>query len=1722
MTGNLIARALYEFILERSRAPGTGAHGRLFFRLEGLTDAYPALIDMLQGSELTIGGRPAIVRTTGPIAGYESFALEPDKTATWYRNNLQSGQVLLLLSNKTTSDAQSLKDIFPITETVLADGEGLRHLIRAAFRDGYQLTEHDDKVLRDFLSSYQRTVHLPQLRDLARFLGEVNHLLIAGEHIERAIAQCLPYLGLFRYRELAEMLGSRAKTERALRELYRGASFGNELLAESEQRTLLERVKEDQFDDESAFGGLAQGEKCTILRQFLTRALTDETSRLAALGLDWSEVNRVLFKPPRKTQAEKLQDLAQALQRKLPVEDLPDFAQDVIRDLGSGQIPAEADLDRLAVEEHDQLGKPLTRRLRQLVKSRSYPYTDFIAGITIAAVELLTDNREDLAPGATLKVTFQTPEELNRDTDEALLAFRCLYDGIEAMFPSVVWEIDDLWSLIQTRIEIANNGEEPSENEKSKASNLEFRMTLCSQEEREIGRAEIVWQYPSDSPAASVYRAIKTVEAISQSSGPFIPIFTTHQAEDEINDLDLHHPVRTLGAWFDKPGNLRLQVAEALNKPSVKNETRAALEEALSQLESRWSEFVSSALAKGLLGSDVSGLLDAYEKMLETATSRLQSGQETFLGFRALAKAWIIGPENIEDWAVVPLLHPLKLLWWRNRGCHFSGLLTRLLNSESPTDLVDVVRFRRGLAQTYSSANFPAVLVLPSRTGQPVTFVPLNEVEGFELFRPEDKAGAAQGLDSEMVPQQEADEESAKAAGYLASVVNDYILTFPFVRDGIEIYLIGCSNGALPGQLVEQISRYEQRRSGRDSVHVSVVVHTPDRGAPIFCRVTEWLKAHEEFTEAPATGYFPPVSLRVLECSYEQLPDVLRSKDVGKDRLRLDIAILPDVLSERGQKVQQRLSFEPSDDVKRDDFLPFLPLLRSQPMPFERGEMSRVVMLNPTQQPTLVRNFYNIQWGFRERQAIKPNQITRFELSYSLDAWSELLKDLHYSFNWVVCYDNTIDRFLLEDTFPSDVQVIRYSTGLGTKGRQNLTVSSSYWAEQVVNRRLATRLRELFPAAPEEICGRIAQSLIAEAEQISGDIVLRAAGPGAYINELIGLVLAKHISEHRYLQDHPGALTAWIYLDDFEHWFDGKYPDLLLIAIPPEANGEMPLHVEVIEAKCVDDSHFDREAVDAERQVERGVNRLFLAMTPNQEYLDADYWYDQIYRAMVSNLMVQREQMRLWDALRVRMPKGNFSLNMSGHSWAFCYDGPATTIGDHLVDEGPSSTNAEHAPDVPIWHHFYGRRGLVEALKSFVEDWNIETPQIVWQQAAELTVQTTESVSSIAPSSQPTTESGVPTSATESAEPNSVATTSPDTGSDLLREQAHSLDRVLRQYSISAFPIDSEIVDIGPSILRYKVRLRPPEKDKRLQNIASDLARELALHDVPLIERLPGTQYMTIDIPRPERQIVQLLPALPELPQVPVGLLPFLVGKTPNGLTVINDLSQLPHLLVAGTTGSGKTVFLYSLLVSLIDRFRPAQLSILLIDPKQTDFVFFSGLPHLRGGQILTDPQDAIDHLRNLTSEELDLRTELFNQARVTKLSQYNERNPSQPLAPIVVVVDEYADLVDVMDKTERATFEREFRRLAQRARSIGIHLVISTQRPSADIVTTSLKTNLPARIAFRLPAHHDSMTVLDQAGAENLLGKGDMLFSVDGRVERLQGFYISTTELEDFLREHR
>ena len=380
------------------------------------------------------------------------------------------------------------------------------------------------------------------------------------------------------------------------------------------------------------------------------------------------------------------------------------------------------------------------------------------------------------------------------------------------------------------------------------------------------------------------------------------------------------------------------------------------------------------------------------------------------------------------------------------------------------------------------------------------------------------------------------------------------------------------------------------------------------------------------------------------------------------------------------------------------------------------------------------------------------------------------------------------------------------------------------------------------------------------------------------------------------------------------------------------------------------------------------------------------------------------------------------------------------------------------------------------------------------------------------------TESGDPTEANSGSE--LVDTNTESFGDpEEYADQVESLKRVLGDFDIEISDIDADEVEVGPNLVRYKVELASGQKQGPLESRSEDIAREMALEREPYVHRLPGTKYVAVDVPRKETDVVPIQDYLGDLPdrgELTLSELPFIAGIEPAGNSYIASLDKAPHMLVGGTTGSGKTVFLYSILTCLLKTFDPSELRLAIVDPKLTNFMFCNQLPNLEHDQVITESEDAADLFEWITEEEIPRRTEVLGQSGSIDIGDHNERS-DDPLLPLVVIIDEYADLIDGLGD-DSDDFETNVRRIAQKARSVGIHLIISTQRPSANIIDTDLRANLDMRVAFRLPSASDSQVILDESGAEGLGGNGDMLFKETDSMTRLQGTLVEPDYLRDVI----
>ena len=330
------------------------------------------------------------------------------------------------------------------------------------------------------------------------------------------------------------------------------------------------------------------------------------------------------------------------------------------------------------------------------------------------------------------------------------------------------------------------------------------------------------------------------------------------------------------------------------------------------------------------------------------------------------------------------------------------------------------------------------------------------------------------------------------------------------------------------------------------------------------------------------------------------------------------------------------------------------------------------------------------------------------------------------------------------------------------------------------------------------------------------------------------------------------------------------------------------------------------------------------------------------------------------------------------------------------------------------------------------------------------------------------------------------------------------------------FNVDAKIigVDVGPSITRFEVQPAPGVKVGKIVNLSDDLALSLATSDIRMEAPIPGKAAVGIEVPNKESDIV----ALREIIESPAfertkATLPMALGKTLSGQNIIGDISKMPHLLIAGATGSGKSVCINTIIVSLLYKLSPAELRFIMIDPKMVELNQYNSIPHMLI-PVVTEPKKAAYAL-NWGIKEMTDRYQLFKDAGVRDIIGYNKKMEGEgeaALPRIVIVVDELADLM----MTSPKEVEGAICRIAQLARACGIHLIIATQRPSVDVITGLIKANIPSRIAFSVASNTDSRTILDSVGAEKLLGKGDMLYFPVGKSKplRVQGTFVSDGEI--------
>jgi len=356
-----------------------------------------------------------------------------------------------------------------------------------------------------------------------------------------------------------------------------------------------------------------------------------------------------------------------------------------------------------------------------------------------------------------------------------------------------------------------------------------------------------------------------------------------------------------------------------------------------------------------------------------------------------------------------------------------------------------------------------------------------------------------------------------------------------------------------------------------------------------------------------------------------------------------------------------------------------------------------------------------------------------------------------------------------------------------------------------------------------------------------------------------------------------------------------------------------------------------------------------------------------------------------------------------------------------------------------------------------------------------------------------------------------------------LQERGEVLRNALEQFKISC-----EVADIktGPVVTRFELKLKAGTKSAAITNIARDIARCMSVNSIRVIDIIEGTDHVGVEVANATRSTVSYDSIINSEAYKNAKGIPLVMGVDIVGNPVVGDLTKMPHLLVAGTTGCGKSVLVNAMICGMLNRFTPEELKLVLIDPKQLEFASYSGLNHL-ARPVITDMDEAADALAHIVTM-MEVRYTQMALAKVKNISDFNKQmarwksegtETAKQMPYVVVIIDEFADLI-----TTNKEVEEYVMRLSQKSRAAGIHLIIATQRPSSDVITGVIKANIPSRIALTVASKMDSRIILDNTGtgAEALLGNGDMLVSVVGnnnQINRVHGCFVSDDQIEQIIR---
>ncbi|MDQ8203345.1 FtsK/SpoIIIE domain-containing protein [Pelagicoccus sp. SDUM812003] len=1632
------------------------------------------------------------------------------KERTTYYRNAACSKPALLVANVGDDEQQSLKELVPIGQPQLQNHP--ETWVKVAAANSHLSEDHMiwwERSLKGLIEA--KPVSLDQFSNFVAATLSANS--DGGHPIKKAIGYSLPELHLPRdtnfFESLDETTSRHTSRWKALfnTAIKRRSCF---LYKQTPSQGLLEKDKLNETF-EKVKDSIPE-EIHPVIEEYIEApsGWNEQAKRLAEC--EWEDV-LPLF-DGLKREKFNLGKATRSFFEDSNPEALSEDDQEYLERLEARRTTESNEEDESFYQEHSNELKEdvaLKAKWDKFIFGNAIEAEDLFVGLAQCFQFLFDQNLETKSKTLSIRSDKRFPKDLRQLNTDAGLYFSFRYKELSRFLGgNVKCEFGELFNYEDHDKKWRESGRKgyPNRSKSKNATQIKFYLELEAEllhGSPQTFTTQLVWKFNPSTIASELRDDWQRL-----AKKPFIRSQTTRESvsgKGRFQTVALDN-VATLQPSYDKDrGSLvpvyekgrdvellwRRNLKQALDSGLITKETFELLGTHFDTFSKSYTNALHECMTDGLLATD--SLLQQftdYSSLLESVFSNAQGDRNSELLLRPLLYIGVTHVHGGPITAIVAPWHPLRLAAFANKSLIVSKLMRQLMSS-SQVYFGDTRLYFSELVADLNHVFYPEVIVAWDDE-KPELLTVTDNYLGYSLHEPPIAAQDSYA---------DTNENPIHGANRILEILKRYLSLHPHEQANLSVVLYNCDSARLPQTIVDKV---QELHEDDGDLRCQVVLRHRDG--------TKLRQLYESIIESSGSDIDSYVASEASSDFMARLrigimADQAPPPDEG-DGPPIDVVFLQDVIARHAQ-----LDWYP-ETTKPIPVSEWVPQRWSKRRPAAKDDLKSVVYLSSPVAPvegwnylTAITTFFRPDWDQGPEKRLIPAR----QLNFRDPTTKEIFEEIHNLGNWVVNYDELLDRRQLLN---QNVKVIRYKQ-TGSQGRN--TLISSNCSTSLLKRMVRKRLDDLSLGLSDVELQGLTQRLIDEANLISGDLVLRAARRGRNASELIGVVLSKFLIENEVGTDQR---FGWYFLDDYANWLGQKeehIADILTLSPEFDDNGKKRLSIVITESKYIDYSNLSAKKKESQKQLRQTVERIAKALFGNPSRLDRDIWLSRFSDMLLSGVQYSEKDKLDLSEWRRAIRAGECSIYLRGYS--------------HVFISGPSdcpecSSLVEVQGCESSYQEVFSRAKVRELLLKYLRKDNPTPTRIeisgtdIWtnkdfsapskdenEQILESETATAETKDEVEESESRSSKEPTATSievASEAPSPpaqrtsvlemvaNLEADQPEDEKADLewLKETESRAKSALQQFQLRSKLLNSSLTP-NAAILKFE-----GSADLTVEKVIKRRSEFLTTHGLNLISVRAEPGIVSISVAREKRKILYLSNVWKSLN---FGNSEFncdlLVGlKEEDGSPLfVSPLKNAPHTLIAGATGSGKSVLIQNIILSIAATNSSRNASIVLIDPKRVDFNKFKKLPHVKDG-VIKDKAAAVQRLTELV-EEMEKRYQIFEEQDVSNISELKKKNVSIEMPVIWVIHDELA--LWMMDHEYSEQITNAVNQLAVAARAAGIFLIFGAQRPDNTVVPMQLRSNLGNRLVLRVDGEGTSEIALTEKGAEKLLGNGHLLAKLEG-----------------------